>query len=1023
MMYDDSVVPAAPRLVELMENDDLDMDAAPLEDIDPDVNLFSSLNSNFDCKYYDDSQFHDAYSLYKRQCSFLLSIMHCNVRSISKHFDDFTEYLQSLDKTFSVIGLSETWSSKEKCDLYNIEGYSKVDVCRQDDRRGGGVCLYIHNALDFKVRYDLEFSVESFESCFAELSSKSVGTSCNLVVGVVYRPPNTDSNEFMLNMLNVLDKLKTDKKTCFIMGDFNVNITDTTSHIVNDFLNLMHSHLFMPLIQQPTRVTETSATLIDNIFTNCIGLSVKSGILCTDISDHMPVFCLMKCNYSVDNNGNSSVYRVINEENIALFKARLMSVDWSVVYAEQCTQSAYSLFQRILLDAYNVFPLRQSRPTRKASKPWLTTGLKESIHRKNKLYKLSVKRPTELNVLRYKIYRKALIKVLRKAEKDYYHTKLTELKNNLRKTWDVLKKLCGIKFKQKCQNEFKINNDITSTPIEIANGFNECFINLGQDLAEKIPHVNKKATDYLRHRIPHSFFCEPATESEVLSMFKQMKCTSAGWDTMAPRVIKSVSDVISAPLTHVLNLSLTQGIVPFELKIARVTPIYKSGDNQLCINYRPVSVLTCLSKIFERCMYNRLFKFLESNNVLNDCQFGFRKDSSPELALSLLVERITRALDAKENAVGLFIDLSKAFDTVNFKILLQKLEIYGIRGTPLKWVKNYLNGRKQFVHYNDSDSEYREVKCGVPQGSILGPLFFLVYINDLLFLNNSMHFVMFADDTTIIMTDKNINTLQQRINLEMEKVSEWFKANQLSLNKNKSHVMLFTNQKKTNNHNNFIVNIDNIPLRLTDQTTFLGVVLDCRLKWDIHVDKIASKVSKFIGIIKKVKSKLNFSSLLTLYNSFVNVHLSYCIAVWGSTAHVYLEKLFKLQKRALRHVFNVHYREHTAPLFLQAKVLNVYEMYSYNVCIFMYRVFKNNALPSITNCFQIRQHMVDVNIRNLNVFHLKYCRTETRKKNIFYVGPSKFNMLTRQFPYVSQINSLLLFKKKLKSFILHDVIF
>ena len=168
---------------------------------------------------------------------------------------------------------------------------------------------------------------------------------------------------------------------------------------------------------------------------------------------------------------------------------------------------------------------------------------------------------------------------------------------------------------------------------------------MGKDLTEKIPHVNKNAIDYLRPRITHSLFCEPATEDEVLSIFKQMKCTSAGWDAMAPRVLKSVSDVISAPLTHVLNLSLAQGIVPSELKIARVTPIYKSGDNQLCINYRPVSVLPCLSKIFERCMYNRLFKFFESNRVLNDCHFGFRKNSSPELALSLLVEEIT--LDTK----------------------------------------------------------------------------------------------------------------------------------------------------------------------------------------------------------------------------------------------------------------------------------------------------------------------------------------------------------------------------------------
>ena len=758
-------------------NDDPNMGPHFLDDIDPDANFLSSVSSNFDCKYYDEVNYRDAYSQLEQDCSYLFSAIHCNIRSLSKHFDDFTTYLQCINKKFSVIGLSETWLNNDKCDLYNIEGYSKVDVCRQSDRRGGGVCLYIHNALSFKVRYDLSLSEESCECCFVELSSHLLGTSSSIVVGVVYRPPNTDATEFMLNISNVLEKLKTDKKLCFIMGDFNVNITDTTNHTVNDFLNLMQSHLFMPLIQHPTRVTETSATLIDNIFTNCICFPVRSGILSTDISDHMPVFCMLNCNSSTNAGDTAPMYRVINDESIALFKSNLINADWNVVYAEQGAQSAFASLQKILLDAFDVFPLRQSRPTRKVSKPWLTDGLKESIHRKNKLYKLSVKRPSAYNVTTYKEYRKVLSKLLKRAEKDYYHARLTELKGNLKKTWDVLKSLCGIKFKQKCQSEFKLKNKVSTISSEIANGFNECFVNLGKDLADKIPRTSTSATDYLKRRIPNSFFCEPATDSEIHSIFREMKCTSPGWDNMIPKVLKSVSDVIVAPLTYVLNLSLAQGVVPSELKIARVTPIYKSGDNQLCINYRPVSVLPCLSKIFERCMYNRLFKFFEANNVLNDCQFGFRKSSSPELALSLLVDKITKAMDAKENAVGLFIDLSKAFDTVNFDILLQKLEVYGIRGTPLKWIENYLNGRKQFVYYNNCKSDYRDIKCGVPQGSILGPLFFLIYINDLLFLTDQMDFIMFADDTTIVMTDKDINVLQQKINLEMKLVMEWFKVN------------------------------------------------------------------------------------------------------------------------------------------------------------------------------------------------------------------------------------------------------
>ena len=209
---------------------------------------------------------------------------------------------------------------------------------------------------------------------------------------------------------------------------------------------------------------------------------------------------------------------------------------------------------------------------------------------------------------------------------------------------------------------------------------------------------------------------------------------------------------------------------------------------------------------------------------------------------------------------------------------------------------------------------------------------------------------------------------------------------------------------------------------MTDHTTFLGVVLDCRLKWDLHIDKIATKISKFIGIIKKVEVKLNFSSLLTLYNSFINSHLSYCNAVWGSAAHVYLDRLHKLQKRAIRHIFNVHHREHTAPLFLQAKVLDIFKMYSYNVCLFMYKVYKNIALSSITGLFQLRQPMLDANVRHLNLFYLNSCRTEIRKRSILYSGPFKFNSLVRQFAFALEMNSFLLFKKKIKFLIISDVI-
>ena len=335
-------------------------------------------------------------------------------------------------------------------------------------------------------------------------------------------------------------------------------------------------------------------------------------------------------------------------------------------------------------------------------------------------------------------------------------------------------------------------------------------------------------------------------------------------------------------------------------QIARVTPIFKSGDNALLTNYRPISVLPCFSKILERIMYNRLYKFLSENNLLYEKQFGFQANHSTDHAIIQLVDEIHNSFNKKAFTLGVFIDLSKAFDTVNHEILINKLKHYGVRNTSLNWFKSYLSSRKQFITYDHENTTIKNITCGVPQGSILGPLLFLLYVNDLYKASDLLNPIMFADDTNLFYSHSNIDTLFKTVNKELNYINEWFKANKLSLNISKTKYTFFHPQRKN----------DEIPLKLpilqinktkidrVECIKFLGVLLDECLTWRKHISCIENKISKNIGILYKSKFLLNQNCLKCIYFSFTHSYLNYANIAWASTHQTKL-KNYSINKSAL----------------------------------------------------------------------------------------------------------------------------
>ncbi|XP_065652667.1 uncharacterized protein LOC136079922 [Hydra vulgaris] len=396
------------------------------------------------------------------------------------------------------------------------------------------------------------------------------------------------------------------------------------------------------------------------------------------------------------------------------------------------------------------------------------------------------------------------------SKKNYYSSLLNKTFGNARKTWNVVKEITGVGIVKSDNLPKRLQRDDNRGDAfvnkEIAETFNSFFINIGKELAGAIPEGKKSFKFFWKKS---DSFME---ESELLidelrlaiSMLKTNK--SAGLDEVNPDVVKAVSDIIEKPLFKIFNLSLKNGIFPDQLKLAKIIPIYKGGDDSIKSNFRPISILSCFSKILERIMHNRLYNYLEKNNILYHKQFGFRNNHSTEHAVIDLANQILNGFDNDSYTLGIFLDLSKTFDNVNHKILVYKLHNYGVVHSNLKWLQCYLQNRKQGVPYDLTCSPFESINCGVPQGSI--PLLILNYINDIYLSLKILNYIIFADDSNVFFSDPNLKNIFYIVNTELIYLNEWFKANKLSLNIEKTKYILFAKSSKS----------ENLPLKLPELT-------------------------------------------------------------------------------------------------------------------------------------------------------------------------------------------------------------
>ena len=549
-------------------------------------------------------------------------------------------------------------------------------------------------------------------------------------------------------------------------------------------------------------------------------------------------------------------------------------------------------------------------------------------------------------------------------------------------------------------------------------GFNDYFSNIGPNLASQINTSNLNFETCVKNTESEFTAFQPVTVNHVYQLLTGLSSNKAtGVDKISCKIIKIASPAISDSLTHIFNQAITLSSFPDEWKMARVIPLYKNGQRNVAGNYRPISVLPAISKIMEKILYNQLYSYLSKFRLLSDSQFGFRKFHSTATALLNCTNDWYVNLDRKMFNLVVLIDLKKAFDTVDHQILLRKLELYGIKGQALSFLNSYLSNRSQKCQINGFLSSEKVIRCGVPQGSILGPLFFLLYINDLPQCLSKTKPRLFADDTNLTASGDSITRLEAAVNSDLENLKKWLIANKLSLNVAKTEFMLIGSKRMIKSVSNLQPNvvIENKQIKQVHECKTLGVTVDQNLSWKSNTENICRKITSGISALRRLKDFVDRQTLLSVYNAIVRPYFDYCCEVWDVFGETQSKRLQKLQNRAARIIMNMsNDTDHSVALqALGWKTLKVERKKA--KAKMMYKLLNNMGPQSLTNLFTYKSEMTSYNLRNVSsTLCLPQPRTNSLKKSFMYDGSFLWNSIPKE---IKESKSLSSFRTKIAAHI------
>ena len=1001
------------KLFELLESNNFSKNMINL------VNGFSK--NNYTCNYYTTDS---ANELLKKHHLNSLKTFHLNIDSFNSNSDLLKTNLSNLNFEFDIICLTEVRNTNYGIIELTFPGYDiYLDTPNQSK---GGVAMLLKKGrfkgiTELSIGFDLKNSCDC-EKC--EIESIWLSLQINnlkVIIGGIYRHPKGNRDHFNSSLKNILSQIN-DNTLAIILGDININLLLEGNDKVETYINNFFENKFLPCITLPTRIRDHSKTLIDHIFVKnplkLIQNKCSSGNLIFNISDHLPNFMIL--NINAPSIKDRPYTRIFTEKTIKTFKDNLGNEDPLLTENDDIeTNSAYDIFSSNYINLFNkYFPyVKQSIKSFK-DKPYITAGIKVSIRHKNKLYHKYLLDPNEVNEAIWKKFRNKTNQIIARSRENYYSKILMAQNNSTRNLWKTFGKILN-KNKQKHNSisSLNIKNENITNKKLIAESLNSYFTEIGEKLANNFSGSDQNFNKYLGLPAEQSILFYKISQSEIQTTISSLKSSfSSGPDEIHSKFIIISAQILVPALEKNFNLSLKSGIYPKKLKIPRVIPIHKKGDSTDLCNYRPISVLNTINKIFEKILHARLIKYINDFNILYKYQFGFREGHSTELALIEIVDNIRYSLDSGKITCGIYLDLTKAFDTVNHKILLGKLDHYGVRGKALELLQSYLEDRVQYTSVGNFKSGVKSIRCGVPQGSVLGPLLFILFIND---LPNSCplgNVRIFADDTNIFFHCNNIEELITTSKNIMINLNAWFNDNKLSLNIDKTSFIIFRPKRKRFPNLPDHIEYLNFKIKRSSSIKFLGLLLDEHLTWDLQINEICNKLKSMFHVFYSIRNYLSKVCIKTIYFTLIYSRIKYGLAVYGQAGVTKVNKIQTLQNKLLKVLTNKKFRYSTNKLHDDLGILKVTDIANQEISTFVYKYF-NNSLPTVFNDYYLLFGNVSgITTRNSNI-NIRYIGRNTRygENSVKVVGASLWNKLPNE---VRNASSIKLFKTRFKSWIL-----
>jgi len=922
-------------------------------------------------------------------------------------------------------------------ELVNLLPGYKFFHCDRKRKKGGGVGFFIENELALRAEVETEgyFVEEVFEGMIIKIpkiiARQGNGPLRDLVVLGLYRQPGTGNIDQFLNLLEAtLTKIDKNSNEIIVSGDMNLDLLKYESHTpTSRYLDIMVAHKLLPAIVRPTRIKNSSATLIDHFFTRGED-TMGSGILLSEITgnygqtDHFPIFCILRLKPEINKKDKFFLKSFFTTDGHKKRREGLKKHNWQNLYSKNDPNEIYDQIQETYCMHYQqnlTTKMVKANSYRYARDPWITTDILKDMKKRDRLFKKRDKKEE------YKRLRNEIVKKVRNAEREFTANRINESWNNIKEQWKTLKKVINkTNDKTGIPSAFQHNGRWINDTEEIACHMNDYYSQVGPKTNEEVGESKKTADFYLNKNMEkniNSILTSNFCENDIVSACKKLNLKkSSDAYGISQAILLTDIDQISLPVTHLMNRSLSHGVCPDSSKIARVIPVYKNkGDRHLFTNYRPISLLPAISKIMEKLIYDKIFSFLVRYQILFKSQYGFRKGHNTTHATLDFLQTIEKALENDEYAIGIFCDLSKAFDTLNHEILIKKLEHYGIRGNFLAWLKSYLQNRAQFVDIDGVRSTCKPITVGVPQGSILGPLLFLIYVNDLPAALEKLRPIMFADDTNLILRGKNLSELKTVLENELNELDDYFKANKLKLNIDKTKLMCFRKKSDKFVKSDLNIPLDNAIINCVDEISFLGFVLDSHLSWDAHCCKVANKVSQITGLLGRFKKILPTKALKTLYNSLLMSHVQYGIEIWGGSSNKHKKRIIISQKRAIRHICKSYRLAHTEPRMKDLGLLRLPDQHQLQCAKLAYDIVNAKCPDTLKHKFELSINTHSHSLRSTSQNPLELRQVLTKKKSsstsFSVLGPKIWNEVPER---LKKLDNQMSFRKQLKKHILES---